>query len=120
MKLVSKRQARVGDLVKQTVAELIQRRVKDPRVDGVTITGAEVSVDLRVGHVFYCVLDPDRQEMAQQGLESAAGFLRRELSRELRIKHIPELSFIYDESFDYGSKIDRILENLEKNEEPDS
>lgn len=120
MKLVSKRQARVGDLVKQTVAELIQRRVKDPRVDGVTITGVEVSVDLRVGHVFFCVLDPARQEMARQGLESAAGFLRRELSRELRIKHIPELSFIYDASFDYGSKIDRILENLEKNEEPDS
>ncbi|MFY9399059.1 MAG: 30S ribosome-binding factor RbfA [Desulfomonilia bacterium] len=120
MKLLSKRQARVGDLIKQTVAELVQRKVKDPRVDGVTITGVEVSVDLRVGHVFFCMLDPARKEKARQGLESAAGFLRRELSRELRIKHIPELSFIYDESFDYGSKIDRILENLDKDEEPDS
>lgn len=85
-----------------------------------TITGVDVSVDLRVGHVFYCVLDPDRQQQAQQGLTSAAGFLRRELSRELRIKHIPELSFIYDESFDYGSKIDEILEKLEKDEKSDS
>ncbi|HOD70299.1 MAG TPA: 30S ribosome-binding factor RbfA [Deltaproteobacteria bacterium] len=120
MKLVTKRQARVGDLIKQTIAELVQRKVKDPRVDGVTITGVDVSVDLRVGHVFYCVLDPDRQQQAQQGLTSAAGFLRRELSRELRIKHIPELSFIYDESFDYGSKIDEILEKLEKDEKSDS
>ncbi|HNU75843.1 MAG TPA: ribosome-binding factor A, partial [Deltaproteobacteria bacterium] len=61
MKLVTKRQARVGDLIKQTIAELVQRKVKDPRIDGVTITGVDVSVDLRVGHVFYCVLDPDRQ-----------------------------------------------------------
>ncbi|HOE72007.1 MAG TPA: 30S ribosome-binding factor RbfA [Deltaproteobacteria bacterium] len=120
MKLVTKRQARVGDLIKQTIAELVQRKVKDPRIDGVTITGVDVSVDLRVGHVFYCVLDPDRQQQAQQGLTSAAGFLRRELSRELRIKHIPELSFIYDESFDYGSKIDEILEKLEKDEKSDS
>ena len=120
MKLVTKRQARVGDLIKQTIAELVQRKVKDPRVDGVTITGVDVSVDLRVGHVFYCVLDPDRQQQAQQGLTSAAGFLRRELSRELRIKHIPELSFIYDESFYYGSKIDEILEKLEKYEKSDS
>ncbi len=120
MKLVTKRQARVGDLIMQTIAELIQRKVKDPRVDGVTITGVDVSVDLRVGRVFFCVLDPDRQEKAQQGLQSAAGFLRRELSRELRIKHVPELTFMYDASFDYGSKIDEILEKLDKDEEPDS
>ncbi len=120
MKLVTKRQARVGDLLKQAIAELIQRKVKDPRVEGVTITGVDVSVDLRVGHVFYCVLDPTRQEKAQQGLDSAAGFLRRELSKELRIKHVPELSFLYDASFDYGSNIDKILEKLDKDEEPDS
>ena len=120
MKLVTKRQARVGDLIRQTIAELIQRKVKDPRVDGVTITGVEVSVDLRVGRVFYCISDPERQEQAQQGLQSAAGFLRRELSRQLRIKHVPELTFMDDASFDYGSRIDEILEKLDKDEKPDS
>lgn len=118
MKLLTKRQARVGDLLRQTIAELIQRKVKDPRVEGVTITGVDVSVDLRICHVFFCVFDPERKEQAQQGLESTAGFIRHELRKELRLKHVPEVFFVYDTSFDYGSKIDDLLERLDKDEEP--
>lgn len=118
MKLVSKRQARVGDLLKQTLAELIHRKVKDPRVEGVTITGVDVSVDLRVCHVFFCIFDSSKREQAQQGLESTAGFLRRELRKELSLKHVPEIFFMFDTSFDYGTKIDEILDNLDKDEKP--
>ena len=120
MKLVTKRQARVGDLLKQSIAELILRKVKDPRVESVTITGVDVSMDLKVGRVFYCLLNSERKDAAQQGLDSAAGFLRHELRKILRLKNVPELSFIYDESFDYGTKIDEILEDIEKDEKPDS
>lgn len=120
MKLVTKRQARVGDLLKQTIAELILRKVKDPRVEGVTITGVDVSMDLKVGHVFYCILDNEKKDVAQQGLDSAAGFLRHELMKILRLKSVPSLSFIYDASFDYGSKIDGILEDMVNNEESDN
>jgi ribosome-binding factor A len=118
MKLLTKRQARVGDLLRQTIAELVQRKVKDPRVEGVTITGVDVSVDLRVCRVFFCVFDPEKREQAQQGLESTAGFIRHELRKELRLKHVPEIFFDYDTSFDYGSKIDNLLERLDKDEEP--
>lgn len=117
MKILSIRQARVGDLIRQTIAELIQRRVKDPRVEGVTITGADVSVDLKVGHIFFCIMDPSRKADALDGLKSAAGFLRHELKRSLRLKTVPSLSFSYDESFDYGSKIDEILEHIGKQDE---
>lgn len=117
MKIVSIRQARVGDLIRQTVAELLQRRVKDPRVEGITITGVEVSLDLKVGHVFFCVMDPDRRDEAQEGLQSAAGFLRHELKKELRLKTVPVLSFLYDESFDYGSNIDRLLDRISRHED---
>ena len=120
MKLVTKRQARVGDLLKQTIAELIVRKVKDPRVEGVTITGVDVSMDLKVGRVFYCILNEERKAGAQQGLDSAAGYLRHELRKILRLKNVPELSFIYDASFDYGLKIDGILEDMEKDEESDT
>ena len=120
MKLVTKRQARVGDLLKETIAELLQRRVKDPRVERITITGVDVSMDLKIGRVFYCMLDNEKKDEAQQGLDSAAGFLRHELRKILRIKNVPALSFIYDASFDYGSKIDVILDGIGKDEKPDS
>lgn len=118
MKLVSKRQARVGDLLKQTLAELIQRKVKDPRVEGVTITGVDVSIDLRMCRVFFCIFDPSKREQALQGLESTSGFLRHELRKELRLKHVPEIFFMFDTSFDYGTKIDEILDSLDKDEKP--
>ena len=120
MKILTLRQARVGDLLKQSLAELVQRKVKDPRVEGVTITGVEVSVDLKVSRVFFCVLDPARKDDALEGLQRAAGFLRHELSRTLRLKSVPQLTFSYDESFDYGTKIDSILEQLERDEDKDS
>jgi ribosome-binding factor A len=117
MKIVSIRQARVGDLIRQSVAELLQRKIKDPRVEGVTITGADVSVDLKVGRVYYCLMDPARKDDALAGLQSAAGFLRHELKKILRLKTVPSLLFSYDESFDYGSRIDRILDSISSHEE---
>ncbi len=120
MKLITKRQARVADLLKQTIAEILQRRAKDPRVEGATITGVEVSVDMRVCRVFFCVFDAEKKEAALQGLESTAGFLRHELRKELSMKHVPEIFFLYDNSFDYGTKIDEILDRLDKDAESDS
>ena len=119
MKLVTKRQARVGDLLVRTIAELIQRKVKDPRVEGVTITGVDVSMDLKIGRVFFCIINEDRKDQAQQGLDSAAGYLRHELRKILHLKNVPVLSFQYDSSFEYGSKIDGILEDMEKDEKSD-
>ncbi|HWR68240.1 MAG TPA: 30S ribosome-binding factor RbfA [Desulfomonilia bacterium] len=120
MKILSIRQARVGDLIRQTIAELIQRRVKDPRVQGITITGVDVSVDLKVGRIYFCVLDPARKDDALEGLRSAAGFLRHELKKGLHLRAVPSLIFSYDESFDYGSKIDGILDHISKHENHDS
>ncbi|MGC9323379.1 MAG: 30S ribosome-binding factor RbfA [Desulfomonilia bacterium] len=120
MKILTVRQARVGDLLKKAIAEVIQRKVKDPRIEGVTITGVEVSVDLKVSRVFFCVTDTSRKQDVLEGLQSAAGFLRHEMSRSVRLKSIPQLSFSYDESFDYGTKIDTILDRLERDENQDS
>jgi len=120
MKIVSIRQARVGDLIRETIAEMIPRKVKDPRVEGITITGVEVSVDLKVGRVFFCMMDSSRKDEAMEGLKSAAGFLRHELKKELRIKTVPSLLFAYDESFDYGDRIDKILDKIGRHEDPDS
>jgi len=116
MKKVSLRQTRVGVLLKETLAELLVRKVKDPRVESVTITDVEVSPDLRIAHVFYCMMDALRAEDALKGLQSAQGFLRHELKRVLRLRHVPELLFVYDRSFDYATRIDTILDRIKRDE----
>lgn len=108
-----KRSDRVGDLLREEIAELIQRQVKDPRLATVTICNVEISADLRHAKVFYCFSgqEQDRDSIAR-GLLKATGFLKSQLGKRIRLRHIPDLKFIYDTSFDYASKIDRLLREL--------
>ncbi len=115
----NKRSARVGDLIWKELADLLLRKVKDPRVSGVTITGVEVSPDLQHARVFYCVSGvtaEKEKEDAARGLFKAKGFIRQELGKRLQIRHVPEVDFRYDPSFEYGDKIERILRELHKDE----
>ncbi|MCU0587099.1 MAG: 30S ribosome-binding factor RbfA [Syntrophobacteraceae bacterium] len=116
-----KRSDRIADQLHREIAELVLRRVKDPRVEKVTITGVEVSRDLQHAHVFYCITGrPDEKERKDvaTGLSKATGFIRQELGRRLHMKHLPQLMFKYDQSFDYGEKIERLLKEIQKDEEP--
>lgn len=117
MKSPTLRQARVGDLLRETLAELLLRKVKDPRVSEVTITGVEVSPDLKHAHVFFCVRDAEVKDAALQGLKSAEGFFRHELKGIIKIKTIPNLTFAYDTSFDYGTHIDELLDKIKAEDE---
>ena len=110
----SRRTERVGDLVRNVLSELILRGIKDPRVAGalVTVTGVDVSPDLRHAQVFVSSPD-DRVEAAIAGLESAAGWLRRELGRRIQTKYTPELHFSRDASIAEGARIERMLSELE-------
>lgn len=115
-----KRSDRVADLIHKEIADLVFRRVKDPRVLNVTITGVEVSADLQHARVFYCVMggaiEEDVKRSAAAGLEKAKGFIRQELGRRLRLRYIPQLDFAYDTSFEYGDRIERLLKELHENE----
>lgn len=108
-----KRTDRIAELLRAEIAELIQRRVKDPRVGGITISTVEVSADLRHARVFYCVSgrDTEREEIAT-GLEQAKGFIKGQLGRRIHLRHTPDLQFIYDTSFDYADQIGQILRKL--------
>jgi ribosome-binding factor A len=114
-----KRCDRVADLLQREIADLLLRRVKDPRVEGVTVTGVKVSGDLQHARVFYCIMgspQEERRKAVASGLEKARGFMRQELSKRLHMKHLPQLEFAYDASFDYGEKIERLLKELHKDE----
>ena len=114
-------QERAAELVRTHLAELIQRQVSDPRVRMVTVTGVEVTPDTTRAHVYVSVLgEPEEQEEAMQGLRSAAGYLRRELGRRIRLRNTPELVFHLDTSLEHGEHISALLDQLWENgpEEP--
>jgi len=115
-----KRSDRVADLLQKEIADLVFRRVKDPRAANVTISGVKVSGDLKHARVFFCVMggreDEDSQKNAASGLEKAKGFIRVELGRRLSLRYVPQLEFEYDTSFEHGDKIERLLKELHKDE----
>ena len=114
-----KRSDRVADQLQREIADLVFRRVKDPRVAGVTITDVDVTPDLHLAKIYYCVMGPpseDEKHNVAQGLEKARGFIRQQLGKRLRMRYLPQIEFHYDNSFDYGDKMDRLLKELEQDE----
>ena len=110
-----KRADRVSSLVKEILADLLAFSVKDPRVRGITITSVDLGDDLRLARVYF-VSQVILPEEALAGLESARGFLRRELGLRLHMKFVPALDFRHDRSLDELEKINRILDALPRKE----
>jgi len=107
-----KRSARVGDLLREEIAMIIMNRIKDPRVGFLTVTAVKVTDDLKQARVYVSVLDRERKGEIVDILNSARGFIRSELSRTVRLKYMPRLDFFYDESIEYGEKIDRLIDGI--------
>lgn len=107
---------RVGMEIKREVNEILQKKVRDPRVQGVTITDVHMVGDLSMAKVYYTIMSDlasDNQK-AQIGLEKATGTIKRELGRKLTLYKIPDLVFEKDQSIEYGNKIDQMLRALEQ------
>jgi ribosome-binding factor A len=108
-----KRSARVSDLIREEIADIIMTRIKHKTIGFVTVTGAKVSDDLRNATIYLSVLDDDAREKTLRKLSSMSAVLRSELGRRLKMKYTPLLKFRIDESIDYGRKIDGILNDIE-------
>jgi ribosome-binding factor A len=108
------RTQRIGDQMQRELAQLIQREIKDPRLGLVTLTGTEVSRDLAHAKVFFTVMgqDDDDQKIAesQAVLKDAAGYLRMLLGRAIKLRTIPQLHFLYDESVRRGAQLSVLIE----------
>ncbi len=110
------RMGRINEEIQRVLSELI-RTVKDPRVHGlISVTGVDTTADLKYAKVYISVLDKSGADEVLKGLKSAAGYLRRELGRELSLRATPELTFVRDDSMDRGAHIHQILEGLENKE----
>lgn len=103
---------RVTELLHQELAELIQTEVKDPRLGLVTVTGVELTPDYAHATVWFSVLpdDPERVAETLSGLRAAAGFLRSQIGRRVRIHTTPELHFRHDASSQRGIEMGRLID----------
>jgi ribosome-binding factor A len=117
MSMLGRRAERLGHQIRVELAELISRGVKDPRVGFATVTRVELTPDLHHARVYVSVLgNSEEQKNNIEGLSSAAGFLRHEIGHRLALRRAPELDFILDHGAEAGEKIERILQEIHKEE----
>ena len=108
-----KRTDRVADQLQKELAVLIQREVKDPRLGMVTVSGATVSRDLGYADIYVTLLgeqDPERIKENLQVLKRAAGLLRSQIAQRIKLRHVPELRFHFDESVVRGQHLSSLID----------
>ncbi|NLW22326.1 MAG: 30S ribosome-binding factor RbfA [Tissierellia bacterium] len=110
----NKRISRISEEIKKVVSELISREIKDPRVSPMTsVTKVEVTKDLSYAKIYISVLgDKGVKEDTLEGLQSAKGFIRREISNRINLRHVPEPVFYLDESIEHGLYISKLIEKV--------
>jgi ribosome-binding factor A len=109
----SQRLQRIEHEIVRELSELVHEQLKDPRVGFVTITGAQVSPDLRSARVFASPLGDERAAgQTMRGLQSAAGFLSAELGKRLQTRHTPTLTFIRDTSIERGVRVTTMIDEV--------
>ena len=108
-----KRTERVSDQIRMEIADILMRRVKDPRVGFVTVTAVDVTADLKQAWVYVTVLQQGAQEAETlEALSRAEGFIRGELGRRLKLRYVPVLTFVKDTSVDRVTRIMNLLDQV--------
>lgn len=108
-----KRAGRVGSLIQKELSDLLATKIKDPRLDLVTITRVSMTDDLRSARIYFSVAEGrNRSQGVLAGFVSATGYLKHELGQRLELKYVPELKFVYDESFDRAAALNKIFKTI--------
>ena len=117
--MIGRRPQRLAEEIREEVARMVASEIKDPRLGFVTVIRVELARDLRNAKVYVGVLGSEAErEKSLTALRSAAGFVRRELGRRLRIHHSPELDFRYDKGLEATDRVARLLQEDAAREEP--
>ncbi|MFO8112199.1 MAG: 30S ribosome-binding factor RbfA [Desulfosalsimonadaceae bacterium] len=106
------RAERVGGLIQSALFDILLKSIKDPRLDPVTITGVKMTKDLKLARVYFASSDDPKDAAA--GFKKAHGFIKKALAKELDLRYMPELQFLYDESIDYAVHMTTVLEQMKK------
>ena len=111
----SKRAVRLGDVILREIATILLEKTKDPRVKGVTLTGIELSNDLKSARVFFSTMgEADAIRRAQSGVDSAKGFIKREIAARMELRYVPEISFIHDPTLQHADHMESLFDEIRK------
>lgn len=114
----SQRSEKVAEAIRREISEVIHNEMKDPRIGFLTVTKVRVTDDLRHAEVYFSILGAkEDRKKALDGLNSAGGFLRRQIGERLKLRYTPELKFTLDKSIEYSAHIAEVLEKLKKEKE---
>ena len=115
------RSVRVAEQIHHELAEMIRAELKDPRVGMVTLTGVEITLDYAYATVYFTVLPSDDETLARttEGLRRAAGFLRSQLGRRVRIHTTPEIRFVHDRSTERGISMSQLIDEATRHRADD-
>jgi len=104
---------RIGEQIKSILAESLVRDIRDPEINMVSITAVKASPDLSVARVYVTSLvqESNREKMLEH-LNNASSFLRTKLSKQMKLRRVPSLYFVYDESIEYGLKMERLIDDI--------
>ena len=103
----------MADQVRMEVAEILLRKIKDPRVKFVTVTDVRMTADLKIARIYVSTLAPEQYDReTAPGLKSAIGFIRTEIGRRLNLRYTPEIQFYQDTSAEYANRMEKILDSL--------
>ena len=105
---------RLNHAFMEEISMILMEEVRDEDLKFVTITGCDITNDLSYAKVYFTVLDKDKKEKVLEDINNAASFIRGKLSERIEIRHTQELKFIYDDSIEYGEKIEKIIDKLHK------
>lgn len=109
----AKRADRVGDQILKGVAGILSQKVNDPRVKGVTITGIDLSNDLKHARIYFSVIgNADDIKKALSGLESAKGYIKREIGHRFKLRYVPDIIFDHDPTLETGNRMEKLFEKL--------
>ena len=112
---------RINNLIRQEISELLQRQIKDPRLGSfVAVTEVATSPDLKHARIFVsCISSEEEKQEILNALAAASGFLRNELTKRLRLRRIPELSFQWDDSIERGARLLELIDRVCADSTPD-
>lgn len=103
---------RLNSLFVKEISYILQNEVKDENIKFVTVTDCEITNDLSFAKVYVTVFDQEKKGVTMKALDGAKSFIRGELSKRIDIRHTPELKFIFDESIEYGNRIEKIIKDI--------
>jgi len=115
----SVRNERIARELRREISDILRNEVKDPRIGFVSLTDVEVTADVRQAKVFFSVMGDDSDKRrALEALRAAGGFIRTEVARRIRLRHVPELQFVLDESIERGVRVIDLMSKLAREPEP--